>query len=115
MLLEEEFWVGNGGGVSGVACGLGCGSKRSGGCPGRDFCSIGTLVVRMIGSSLLVDDEVEGGGRGGGRGRGRGGRGDEGVKRRITYDYDKRNKYNDDYYDYDDEDYYDEEDNSYRR
>ena len=66
MLLEEEFWVGNGGGVSGVACGLGVGSKRSGGCPGRDFCSIGTLVVRMIGSSLLVDDEVEGGGRGGG-------------------------------------------------
>ena len=32
-----------------------------------DFCSIGTLVVRMTGSSLLVDEEVEGGGRGGGR------------------------------------------------
>ena len=27
---------------------------------------MGTFVVRMIGSSLLVDDEMEGGGRGGG-------------------------------------------------
>ena len=43
-----------------------CGRRRRGGCPGRDFCRMGTLVVRMIGSSLLVDDEVEGGGRGGG-------------------------------------------------
>ena len=66
VLLEEECWAGNGGGVSGVACGLVCGSKRSGGCPGRDLCSMGTLVVRMIGSSLLVDDKAEGGGRGGG-------------------------------------------------
>ena len=63
-------------------------------------------------------DRFGGGGRGGGRG-GRGGartsRDDEGVKRRNTYDYGKRNKYNDDYYDYDDEDYYDEEESSYKR
>ena len=39
------------------------------------------------------------------------------MKRRNTYDYDKRgsSKYNDDYYDYDDEDYYDEEPESSRR
>ena len=30
MLLEED-WVGSGGEVSGVACGLGCGRRRSGG------------------------------------------------------------------------------------
>ena len=42
-----------------------CGGSRRGGCPGRDFCSSGTLVVRMTGSSLLVEEEVEGGGRGG--------------------------------------------------
>ena len=34
--------------------------------PGRDFRSIGTLVVRMTGSSLLVEEEVDGGGRCGG-------------------------------------------------
>ena len=37
---------------------------RSGGCAGRDFLRIGTLVVRMIGSSVLVDVEGEGGGFG---------------------------------------------------
>ena len=32
-----------------------------GGCPGRAFTRMGTLVVRMIGSSVLVEDVVEGG------------------------------------------------------
>jgi len=62
-------------------------------------------------------DRFGGGGRGGGRGRGRGGRGggEDGVKRSNTYGYEKRSKYNDDYYDYDDEDYYEEEESSYKR
>ena len=64
-----------------------------------------------------------------GRGYGRGGRGDDqGVKRRNTYDYDKRREYDrgrqdDYYYDEEDEEYYIEDDrydrghgnNSYRR
>lgn len=51
------------------------------------------------------------------RGGYRGGRGEDGVKRRNTYDYDRRHdydrggrKYDEDYYDYDDEDYYEEDD-----
>ena len=32
-----------------------------GGCPGRAFGRMGTLVVRMTGSSVLVDDVVDGG------------------------------------------------------
>ena len=32
-----------------------------GGCPGRAFGRMGTLVVRMIGSSVLVEDVVDGG------------------------------------------------------
>ena len=32
-----------------------------GGCPGRAFGRMGTLVVRMIGSSVLVEGVVEGG------------------------------------------------------
>ena len=39
-----------------------CGVSLWGGCPGRDFLRIGTLVVRMTGSSLLVVGEGEGGG-----------------------------------------------------
>ena len=38
--------------------------RRSGGCLGRDFLRIGTLVVRMTGSSVLVDVEGDGGGLG---------------------------------------------------
>ena len=38
--------------------------RRSGGCPGRDFLRIGTFVVRMTGSSVLVDVEGDGGGLG---------------------------------------------------
>ena len=34
----------------------------SGGWPGRALGRIGTLVVRMMGSSLLVEDVVDGGG-----------------------------------------------------
>ena len=36
----------------------------SGGWPGRAFGRMGTLVVRMIGSSVLVEDVVDGGGGG---------------------------------------------------
>ena len=36
----------------------------SGGWPGRAFGRVGTLVVRMIGSSVLVEDVVDGGGGG---------------------------------------------------
>ena len=36
----------------------------SGGWPGRALGRIGTLVVRMTGSSVLVDDVVDGGGVG---------------------------------------------------
>lgn len=36
--------------------------SRWGGYPGRDFFKIGTLVVRMMGSSLLVVGEGDGGG-----------------------------------------------------
>ena len=32
-----------------------------GGCPGRAFGRMGTLVVRMTGSSVLVEDVVDGG------------------------------------------------------
>ena len=38
------------------------GWRRSGGCPGRDFLRMGTLAVRVIGSSVLVDVEGDGGG-----------------------------------------------------
>ena len=34
----------------------------SGECPGRALGRIGTLVVRIMGSSLLVEDVVDGGG-----------------------------------------------------
>ena len=71
-------------------------------------------------------DNREGSRRGG---FGRGGRGEDGVKRRNTYDYDKGGDYNrgkrgydDEYYDYEDDDYYEEDDrrqgggsNSYRK
>ena len=33
-----------------------------GGCPGRALGRMGTLVVRIIGSSVLVEDVVDGGG-----------------------------------------------------
>ena len=36
----------------------------SGGCPGRALGRMGTLVVRITGSSLLVEDVVDGGGGG---------------------------------------------------
>ena len=68
-LLEEESTserAREGGGTMGVDGGWSGGDSRWGGCPGRDFRSIGTLVVRMTGSSLLVEDEVDGGGRCGG-------------------------------------------------
>ena len=32
-----------------------------GGCPGRAFGKMGTLVVRITGSSVLVEDVVDGG------------------------------------------------------
>ena len=38
--------------------------RRSGGCPGLDFLRMGTLVVRMTGSSVLVDVAGDGGGFG---------------------------------------------------
>ena len=53
MLLEEDV-EGRGGGCCAVCCG-----RR---CPERDFCRMGTLVVRMTGPSLLVEEEVVGGG-----------------------------------------------------
>ena len=59
-MLEDEG-TRDGGGTTGAVGGWSCGSSRCGGCPGRDFCSSGTLVVRMTGSSLLVEEEVEGG------------------------------------------------------
>ena len=49
----------DGGGTMGADGGWSCGGSRCGGCPGCDFCSSGTLVVRMTGSSLLVDEEEE--------------------------------------------------------
>ena len=47
-----------------VAKGGGVDWRRSGGCPGLDFLRMGTLVVRMTGSSLLVDVAGDGGGFG---------------------------------------------------
>ena len=42
-----------------------CGGRTQvvfmGGCPGRAFGRMGTLVVRMTGSSVLVEDVVDGG------------------------------------------------------
>ena len=53
-----------GGGTRAVAIGGGANWRRSGGCPGLDFLRMGTLVVRMTGSSVLVDVAGDGGGFG---------------------------------------------------
>ena len=53
-----------GGGTRAVAIGGGANWRRSGGCPGLDFLRMGTLVVRMTGSSALVDVVGDGGGFG---------------------------------------------------
>lgn len=54
-------WARAGGGTV-VEGGSEWGASLWGGCPGRDFLRMGTLVVRMTRSSLLVVGEGEGGG-----------------------------------------------------
>ena len=57
------IWVGVGAAEWGAWCH--CGGRTQvvlmGGCPGRAFGRMGTLVVRMTGSSVLVEDVVDGG------------------------------------------------------